>query len=102
LETNARFTDSFHCFKQLSRRTSQSIQLPDNDRVTLSDLIEHPKKLQAFAPCAGYFLLKDSLAAGFLQSTKLQVQILFQSRYARITDFHGTPLFGFAKVVAKG
>lgn len=56
----------------------------------------------SFTPCAGYLLLKDSLAARFLQRTNLQVQILFQSRYARITDFHGTPLFGFAKVVAKG
>jgi hypothetical protein len=56
-------------------RTGHSIQLADNNRVTLSELVDHSKKLPAFALCTGYFLLKDSLDGRISNVAHIRTQV---------------------------
>src|ERR1700730_13396242 len=74
---------------------------PNDDRIAVAELIEHPLKFRSFPAGAGELLAKDLLTTCFSEGLHLQVQVLVQGGNPRVAMFI-TLLPTLAKVLAKG
>ena len=67
-EFSACFVDDFHDVQQIAPRAGETVKLPNDKRVTGTNLIQHALKFRPLPAGAGDLLAEYSLAAGFLQS----------------------------------
>jgi len=79
------------------KRSTETIQLPDNHDIAFAELIDHPLKLWSIPSPTRCLLYEDFLNSGFLQGVKLKFFPLILSRDSCVSDFHcKSVLSGFA------
>src|SRR5206468_4101571 len=64
----------FHRLQEISGRTRQTIQPPDDDNVAFAELVQHPLQLRPMTAGSGRLLPEEFLAARFLQSVELEIE----------------------------
>ena len=77
---------------QVLYAATQSIQLPNNQGVVLTQNFERFGKPRSLGAAAAQLVFEDLLAAGFLQCIDLEIKVLIQRRNARIADPHVSPV----------
>ena len=84
--------DPVHQVENILQRARQAIELPDDDGVAITQLIEHAVKLGTFPAPARCLLLEDALATGLGQRPGLSLVRLFVAfAYAGVADQQGRP-----------
>ena len=74
--------------EHVAQRARQPIQLPDNDHVTATKLIEEPEELGPLPTSTGSLLAKDAFAPSRFQRRHLSSGVLIVRGNAGVTDQH--------------
>jgi len=73
-------------FDQVPQRAAETIELPDDERVALAEMVEAVVELRADVQRPGGGVFEVSLAPGPVKRIELQREILLAGRGARVTD----------------
>ena len=75
-EAGARLADPLHDVQHVLQRAGQAVELPDNDRVALAQVVEQAVQLRPVPAPAGGGFLEQAPATGRLERLRLQGVVL--------------------------
>src|SRR5664279_2379266 len=76
LKPGTGLADCFDDLKQVAGGTGQPVELPDDNNISVAELIEHSVQLRSVAVGSGDFFSEDFAAPGLLESIELKSQPL--------------------------
>ena len=87
-ESRSGYPELLHDREHVAQRARQPIQLPDNDNVTGTKLIEEPEELGPVPMSTGSLLAKDVFAPSRFERRHLSSGVLIGGGNAGVTDQH--------------